>query len=237
MKPEERFPQVVNALKEKGVTFAVVGGLAARYYRGDNRLTKDVDIAIDGIPNPSAFAKSLMQRFGLAVFVSDKAHLEGKLFANRKQFRSPTFIIFYCLFRRLFRFKYSTEMMIGGQSKGKPDLDICLPSAAWVPDAVKNAQNNMVDFGFGEVPLVRVEDLILGKMISLSSAHPRDHDVDDIQTILNKQKNFDFLYLANRIKELNIGFPFDSQKLTMKSLLEVKRWAYIPLCSVAPIPK
>jgi len=200
--PEERLYQAVKKLEEKGVLFAVAGGHAARCYRNDLRATKDADIAIGEIPEAAEFAKIFVTDIGLKPRIARKAELDGgPLFAIKK--------------------KSTPALIICGEKEGDAGLDFILPKMSWVPEAVKRAQSNLLDLGFGLVPVLTAEDLIIAKLAALSGKSSRDKDKDDLRVIFLNQKNIDFDYLYKQMKALKVSVSLAAKECVPEKLVEV----------------
>ncbi|MCC6933199.1 MAG: hypothetical protein IT292_08095 [Deltaproteobacteria bacterium] len=108
------------------------------------------------------------------------------------------------------------------QPKG-PGVDILLSTIPWVPEAVRRAQNNLLDFGFGPIPAITVEDIIMAKFVSLANASGRDKDVDDLKSIFKATKDIDLKYLIGQMTKLEVGVPPAVNKTAPEILLKVSR--------------
>jgi hypothetical protein len=186
---EELFKQATEALRKRGVTFAVAGGFAADLYRREPRLTMDVDFAILAKDEQVKTAISIVESLGLQAGIARETDLAGgPLFAIRRQNTKPCMIV--------------------GRPSGNPSgegIDILLPTMPWVESALERAQANEVDFGFGPVPALTLEDAILSKLHALKRL--RAKDIDDLQSILEAQKEIDIAYLAGQIRRFAVEIP------------------------------
>jgi hypothetical protein len=57
--------------------------------------------------------------------------------------------------------------MVVGRRKGESageGVDILLPEIPWGEQAIVRTRNHEVDFGFGKVPVLTVEDVVLAKL-------------------------------------------------------------------------
>lgn len=182
------FESAVKELHNRQILFAVSGGFAADLYRRETRLTMDVDIAIMVHSHAKDTGISIIQSIGLSTGISRKADLAGgPLFAVRNKNTPPCIIV--------------------GRSDDQPDsegVDILLPSIPWVENAVNRAQANQVDFGFGPIPTLTLEDVILSKLYSLNTAQLRAKDLDDLQSIFEADHEIDESYLAGQVQQLKI---------------------------------
>jgi len=186
---EELFPRATEALRERGVRFAVAGGFAVDLYRREPRLTMDVDFAILAKGEHVKTAIAIVEALGLQAGVAREADLAGgPWFAIRRQNTEP--------------------YMIVGRPSGNPSgagVDILLPTMPWVESALERAQANEVDFGFGPVPALTLEDAVLSKLHALKRL--RAKDLDDLQSIFEAQKEIDIAYLAGQIRRFAVEIP------------------------------
>jgi hypothetical protein len=86
-------------------------------------------------------------------------------------------------------------------------VDFILPEMPWFLPALDRAQNNRIDFGFGPLPTLTVEDVIVSKLYALKNDARRFKDLDDLQSILRRGLNLDFQYLSDRMRVLSLPFP------------------------------
>ena len=139
------FKSAVAELRKRDIPFAVAGGFAADLYRREPRLTMDVDLVILVDKNAVDTASDVIRSLGLHPGVVREADLAG----------GPMFAI---------RRKSSKPCMVVGRKKGESSgegVDILLPEIPWAEQAVTRAQDNQVDFGFGDVPTLTVEDVVI----------------------------------------------------------------------------
>jgi len=186
---EGLFKQAVDELHKRGVEFAVAGGFAMDLYRREPRLTMDIDFAILTEGGDLETAIAIIESLGLHAGVAREADLAGgPLFAIRRQSTSPCMIV--------------------GRPPGNPSgegVDLLLPSIPWVESALKRAQVNQVDFGFGAVPALTIEDAILSKLHVLKRL--RAKDLDDLQSIFEAQHDTDIPFLAGQVRHFGIDIP------------------------------
>ena len=186
----ELFERAVSACREKGIPFAVAGGLAADLYRAEPRTTMDVDLAILA-DESEALAEQLLKSIGFGTAVARKADLAG----------GPLFAI---------KAKNTPACLVVGRIQGKPTaggVDLLLPALPWVAAAVERAQFNLIDFGFGPVPVLTLEDFILSKLYALTASPVRPKDMDDLQSIQAAGHPVDAAYIGGRAKEYGIKLP------------------------------
>lgn len=186
----EIFEQAVSACRAKGIRFAVAGGLAADLYRAEPRTTMDVDLAILEDESERQ-ATRLLESFGFGTAVGRKGDLAGgPLFAVKAR-NTPTCLV-------VGRIRGQTA--VGG-------VDILLPALPWVADAVERAQFNLIDYGFGLVPVLTLEDIILSKLHALTASPVRPKDMDDLQSIQAAGHPVDAAYIGGKAKEYGIKLP------------------------------
>jgi hypothetical protein len=77
----------------------------------------------------------------------------------------------------------------------------------WVPDAIRRAQDNRVDFGFGPVPTITIEDVIIAKLSSLKRSAARPKDMDDLISIFETKPELDLKYLGGQMKRFSLVVP------------------------------
>jgi hypothetical protein len=102
-------------------------------------------------------------------------------------------------------------------------VDILLPAIPWVEDAVRRAQDNCVDFGFGSIPVLTVEDVILSKLYALNSARLRAKDLDDLQSIYESECDIDLAYLSGQMRRFDIRIPRAAEPFLDDVILKVSR--------------
>lgn len=208
MSLESLFKDAVNQLENRQVPYAVAGGVAASLYRQEPRMTMDVDLIIMAASGSTETAVSVLQAIGLETGIAREADLAGgPLFAIRRRSTAP--------------------FMIVGRSPDKSHewgVDILLPAMPWAADAVLRAQDNRVDFGFGAVPTLTLEDIILAKLHALASGIPRPKDLDDLQSIYAANGDeVDTVYLAAQMRRFAFVVPRTADPFLPEGLLALSR--------------
>jgi len=201
------FKSVVHELRSRHIQFAVAGGFAADLYRLEPRLTMDVDLAVAADADALRVATAVVEAVGLRAGVIRMADFAG----------GPLFAI---------RQKNTKPCMVVGRKAGNPTgegVDILLPSLPWVENAILRAQDNRVDFGFGSVPALTVEDVILSKLFALQSTELRVKDLDDIQSIYAADPELNAPYLAGQISRLGLTIPDKAKSFLPESLIALVR--------------
>ena len=165
----------------------------------------DVDFAILAESEHVKTAISIVESLGLHAGVVREADLAGgPLFAIRRQSTKPCMIV--------------------GRPPGNPSgegVDILLPTIPWVESALERAQANEVDFGFGPVPALTLEDAILSKLHALKRL--RAKDLDDLQSIFEAQEEIDIAYLAGQMRRFAIEIPRQAEPFLPDWLLKLSR--------------
>jgi hypothetical protein len=186
---EQLFRRAVKEMQARGVKYAVAGGFAMDLYRREPRLTMDVDFAILTGGNDLNTAREVIESLGLRAGVAREADLAGgPLFAIRKRSTKPCMVV--------------------GRPPDNPSgegVDILLPAIAWVEPALERAESNQVDFGFGNIPVLSLEDAILSKLYALKRL--RAKDIDDLQSICEAEHEVDIPYLSGQIARFEIEIP------------------------------
>ncbi len=191
MSLDKLFKAAVTELRKRNIRFAVVGGFAADLYRREPRLTLDIDLGILTETRAGETAIAVIEALGLRPGMVRKADLAGgPLFAIRRRNTEPCMIV--------------GRPAGAGVAEG---VDFLLPAIPWVRDAVQRAQANEVDFGFGPVPTLTLEDVILSKLYALMSARLRAKDLDDLQSIFEADPELDLPYLAGQMRRFDIVIP------------------------------
>lgn len=205
MKLKALFRNAVAEFRSRDVLFAVAGGFAMDLYRREPRLTMDVDFAVMTKRGDTSVAVQILERLGLHAGLIREADLAGgPMFAIRRKSTPPC-------------------MVVGrpeGNSSGE-GVDILLPAIPWVKLALERAQANMVDFGFGAVPALTVEDAILSKLHALKRL--RAKDLDDLQSIFEAGQEIDIAYLAGQIHELKIAVPRQAEPFLPDRIVKLCR--------------
>ena len=207
MSLESLLREAVESLREREILFAVAGGLAADLYRCKSRLTMDVDLAIVTEKSALKPAVSVIESMGLEAVVVRKADLvDGPLFAIRRGNTTPCMVV------------GRKKCIVAGEW-----IDLLLPAIPWVGDAVRRAQDNGVDFGFGAIPVLTVEDVILSKLYVLNSARLRAKDLDDLQSIYESECDIDLAYLSGQMRRFDIRIPRAAEPFLDDVILKVSR--------------
>ena len=207
MSLEALFRQAVDELRRRDVPFAVAGGFAADLYRGEPRLTMDVDLGILPESEGEQTAVAVIESLGLQAGIVRRAELAG----------GPPFAI---------RRANTAPCMVVGRPAGEPSaagVDILLPSIPWLADAVKRAQANTVDFGFGPVPALTLEDVVIAKLWALGATPLRVKDLDDLQSIFAASHDLDMPYLTGQMGHLGITVPRAAVPFLPDLVLKVSR--------------
>ena len=207
MSLEKLFEAAVLELKGRDILYAVAGGFAASLYRGQPRLTLDVDITIVAEAGAMDMAVAVIEALGLQAGIARKADLAGgPLFAIRRRNTEPCIVV---------------GRPVGGATG--EGVDILLPGLPWVSDAVRRAQANAVDFGFGPVPALTLEYLVVSKLYALTAARVRAKDLDDLQSILGVGHEMDMAYLAGQMQRFEIVIPRAAAPFLPDALLKIAR--------------
>lgn len=207
MSLDKLFQAAVRELRNRDVRFAVAGGFAADLYRREPRLTMDVDLVIVAESRETEIAVSVIESLGLHASIARKADLAGgPLFAIRRGNTEPCMVV----------------GRAAGTSSGE-GVDILLSAIPWARDAVQRAQSNEVDFGFGPVPALTLEDVILSKLYSLMAARLRAKDLDDLQSVFEAGRDMDVPYLAGQMRRFEITVPRAAQPFLPEMVLQLSR--------------
>ena len=201
------FKAAVAELRKQHVSFAVAGGFAADLYRLEPRLTMDVDLVILIDDKAMETAKAVVEAIGLRAGILRRADLAGgPLFAIKRKSTKPC-------------------MVVGRKAHDSTGegVDILLPEIPWVERAVLRAKNNLVDFGFGSIPALTVEDVIIAKLYALQSADLRAKDLDDLQSIFAAKPALNIPYIAGQIDLLCIKIQEKAKPFLPAVLLELER--------------
>lgn len=185
----EQFPTFVRLLRERNIPFAVAGGFAAGLYRAEPRVTMDVDLAMALDRDAEQVAREMFQELGLKCGILRAADFAG----------GPLFAI---------RNKSTPAVMLAGRVPGESNggVDLLLPSIPWVRPAVARARDHLADFGFGAIPVLRIEDVLLAKLYALQGKS-RPKDVDDLQSILESGREFNRIYLRQAARDYGLKVP------------------------------
>lgn len=207
MSIKERFKAAVNELSERGIPYAVAGGLAAGLYRDAPRMTMDIDLAVALNEGEEQRAVEVVKALGLKPGILRKAELDGgPLFAIKRNSTPPCMIV-------------GTVV----DSPVHEGVDLLLPAIPWVRVAVLRSRDNTVDFGFGPQPVLTAEDVLVSKLYATHRARARPGDLDDIQSICAAQNDLNLPYVAGRIQELNMRISSTALPFLPEPLLDVLR--------------
>jgi hypothetical protein len=207
MNLKEFLQKVVERLIEAKVRYALAGGLVASIYREKDRITKDLDFLILADIQTQDTAETIIESFGLTPFVIRQADMEGgPLFAIKKKSTPP--------------------YLVAGRAEGdtsKIELDFILPSIPWFDNALTRAEINRIDFGFGPIPFLTIEDLILSKFYAANNDSRRFTDLDDLKSIFEAKHELDIAYLAGQMQKLKFPVPKGIEDLAPPALRIISR--------------
>ncbi len=208
MSLESLFIAAARELDKRQVPYAVAGGMAASLYRLEPRLTMDVDLVILTESKSVETAVNVLETIGLDAGIARKADLAGgPLFAIRRRNTAPCMVV--------------------GRAADKSHaegVDILLPVIPWARDAVLRAQDNRVDFGFGPVPAITLEDMILAKLYALTAGIPRPKDMDDLLSIYEANGDeIDTAYLAGQMRRFALAVPATTEPFLPEALVALSR--------------
>jgi len=193
MNLSESLEQISKELLALNVEFAVAGGLAASLYRDQPRLTDDVDLAV-AFSVPVVKLEAILTKLELSPTRVSEAQLKG----------GP---------KHLVKGKLSPIAILVGRAKDKIGIDLLLPNLSWVETALKRAKSHLTNFGFGPLPTLTAEDVLLAKFHSLTCNSQRFKDLDDIQSIFRAQNSLDLAYLTGQMTILKIPAPLQIEEL------------------------
>jgi hypothetical protein len=191
MNLSEQLRTVVGLLQANNVSYALAGGLVASLYRQTIRMTADVDFLIFSGAHSEVQARKILKARGLEISEVRKAQLEGGPQHAIKSKSTPILLI-------------AGRSVESGMSVG---VDFLLPGFPWFETALERAQANCVDFGFGKIPCLTAEDIVLSKLHSISNRIDRFQDFDDIKDIFLASRKLDLNYLSSKMRELKLKIP------------------------------
>lgn len=197
MKLSELFEAASKELNTFDCKFAVGGGLAADLYRKETRTTKDADFLFLAGGMELEKGRTLLKKLNLGVGEIKLHQLTRSPSMNKKS--------------------KDVYILVGRSSADEPGVDLLLPPFPWFANAVRRAQSNLVDFGFGLVPTLTAEDIILAKLDA-----NRFKDLDDVQSIFEAKEALDIGYLEAEMDRLGFTFPPEIVQIVPKNL---KRFA------------
>lgn len=189
----------IKELRDRNCRYAVAGGIAASIYRKDIRATEDADFLILSEDNSQKAAEDILHKLKLKIGRANLANLTKAQMMNKK--RLPTVIL----------------VGRADDSKGL-GIDFILPSMPWALSALERAQTNLLNIGFGEIPIVTKEDLIISKCFSYNNAPKRIKDLDDLISIFEFQREFDLSYLCGELDRLKLPIPKEVYDIAPKAL-------------------
>jgi hypothetical protein len=172
----------------------VGGGLAADLYRKDTRSTGDIDMLLLANGRELVKGKEILASLNLIVGEIKLHHLRQMPSMNKKN--QEVFILV-------------------GRSKNieDPGVDLLLPTFPWFANAIRRAQSNLVDFGFGDLPVLTAEDVIIAKLFA-----KRFKDLDDVQSIFQSEISLDIAYLEAEMERLALVVPVELLEVAPKTL-------------------
>lgn len=201
------FKRVVRALEGSGVEYALAGGLVASIYRSNERTTKYLDFLILAEKDTQGKALSIIRRLGLEPHIIRKADLEG----------GPLFAI---------KRKGTVPLIIAGrpaEDDAGIGLDFILPEMPWFTSALGRAKLNRLDFGFGPIPCLTREDIMISKFHSLKNDKARFNDLDDLKSIFLSGHGFDAAYVCGQMQALGLPVPAELKGIAPRPLLLVSK--------------
>lgn len=199
----EFFKEVVKTLRANNADYALAGGMVASLYRQNARMTNDLDFLIFCGEKTREVASLIIKQFGLEPHIIRKADLEG----------GPMFAI---------KRRKTTPYIVAGRAKKnekKIGLDFILPEMPWFETAIKRAGFNEIDFGFGAVPCLTKEDVIISKLYSLQNDRRRFGDLDDLKSIFQAGLDIDISYIGGRMQKLQLSVPDSIKDFVPKPIL------------------
>lgn len=186
MTPLSLLKSLTKKFSQENEQWALAGGLAASVYRDRPRLTNDIDIAFLPYDRERAVerAEALLAGLGLKTSL-------GWISAPNNELSKPV------------------ALVIGQASDdaSQPSVDLLLPVFPWLEPSVLRAQANLLDFGFGPIPTLTPEDVIIAKCFALQLSPERLLDEDDIRSILAAKLELQTDYLQTTLKQLGIQTP------------------------------
>jgi len=199
----EFFKDVVKVLEKSDVAYALAGGLVASMYRENERTTNDLDFLIMAEKGTQQAATAIIKKFKLVPHVVRSADVEGgPLFAIKKKNTKP-----YIVAGRAKKDEHSLG------------LDFILPSMPWFDEAIERAQYNRIDFGFGPIPSLTKEDVIISKFYSLKNDPTRFNDLDDLKSIMQAGHEIDMPYICGQMQKLQLVVPDTLKGIVPKAIL------------------
>lgn len=189
MKLAERLEQSVREIERNGLKYALAGGLVASLYRKEPRATADIDLVI--LTGDVDQARAILKALGLKPHPLRQAELEGGPMFSIKKKNTPVFLL--C-----------------GRSPDRADaigVDLILSGMPWTQAALERAQANRVDFGFGGIPCLTLEDFVLSKLYSVRNQSTRFMDLDDLRSIFESTDEIDWVYVVDGMRRWELPIP------------------------------
>ena len=184
----DNLQRTVQALRSESVLWAICGGIAACLYRETPRYTGDIDIALT-CDDPEKH-----NLIDIACRVAESLNYKPL----HAYFKTPSGAL-------------SQQVgMIAGREDiqgGFVGIDLLLPILPWIDPAVRRAQGNQLDYGFGLAPTIYPEDLIVAKLFALRDAPERIDDLTDILSILKTFKALDCGLIRSEIQNHHLPVP------------------------------
>lgn len=196
-------------LERREIPYALAGGLAADFYRGEPRATADVDLLVAITADQVEIAKEVLHALGYQGSVATKEMLEGNLrFARRA--------------------RRGTAQIVVGRSETKPfGIDLLLLSLPWGKLALERSRHNLIDIPlFGKLPCLTVEDMLISKLFALKNSSERRYkksDIPDIALMLENNTDLNLNYLSDQMIALELPFPKIVDPLTPVILNRISR--------------
>ena len=189
----ELFKTSLKTLRDLDCTFAVAGGFAADLYRKQTRGTNDIDYLFLAEGSGIRLGKEMLTKLKLGT---------GEVRLHQLS-RTP----------RMNKKSQEVYILVGRSADQELGVDLLLPPFPWFEKALERAQANLVDFGFGAIPTITAEDVVLSKLFA---GRPKDHD--DIISIFESARVLDLVYLAGEMERLGFILPEATLSLAPKAL-------------------
>jgi len=180
--------KATKALQDRGIPFAVGGILVASVYRKEKRAMNNLALLVNAAPKDISFLTDIFPGELSETLLPDSAVIHGV-----KAVRSLATV--------------KNVLVINVDSKVNLGLEIVFSTFPWFKEAFERAQYNRIDFGFGSIPSLTVEDVIIAKLYSSTVAEDRYLDRDDVQNILQAKHELDLAYLTKQINKFSLEFP------------------------------
>ncbi|MDC0359026.1 nucleotidyl transferase AbiEii/AbiGii toxin family protein [Oligoflexia bacterium] len=195
----ELLVKAVRELRDRNCTFALAGGLVASVYRTQTRTTTDADFLIYTEDGSQQVAEEIIKKFGFSVGRATLAQLS----------KAP----------RMNKSSLPVLILVGRDlSDSDSGLDFILPDMPWFEPALDRAQTNRLDFGFGPIPALTPEDIVISKVYAIQNDNSRYTDKSDIQQIFGSQQTLDLGYFAAEMDRLKLHLPKDLEGEAPKAI-------------------